>query len=786
MSGQVVGTIVVDAVGRMRTLDGAARALLRLSIDDDVLGSDLHELVHGRVSGHAATDCPIRGALADGLARRGADVLRPAAGVEIAVQRNVEPVLEDGTVTGAVVHLVPSPAAGSAAHDRFLADLERALRSLEDAAEIMTTVTRMLGEHLAVDRSAYAQAEADEDHFTMTGSYARGLPELHGRFAMSDFGAETLRLMRAGEPYVVADAFSDPRVRDDQRRVYRSTGIVAVVCLPLHKGGRFVAAMAVHHRSPRLWTAVEVDLLTTVVARCWESLQRAHAIAALRESERRHREIADVLQRSLLPAALPRLDRLAAATRYTPSSAHARAGGDWYDMLSAGGTRVALVVGDVVGHGPAAAAVMGQLRSALAAVLLDGTPPAAALERLDAFSAHVSDAAGSTCACLTLDWATGELRWALAGHPPVLLVDDDGARLLEDASATGPVLGVRGRAPYGEAVTTIRPGTSVVLYTDGLVERRGENLDTGLDRLAGVAAGLGDRGPDQLVRELTDALLGQHGPADDVALLVVRAVPEPLVSELPAQPTSLRSLRRAVTEWAGRAGMLPTDLEDLQLVLGEAAANAVEHAYPPATDATFTCAVARDAGGGVRVEIRDHGSWRPPPADNGTRGHGLGVMRRLTEDFTVDHGPGGTAVAFRLPPDSQGVAPPAAPGAPGAGQQQDEHDLVVRRDVAPDGRPALRLRGDLDLATRGLLGEALDAVTGPVLVDVTELRYLSSAGVALLVAAAGREDLRPELRVAAGSAPARILDLSRIAAAVPVVVVPADIAAGAARGGTPG
>ena len=502
--------------------------------------------------------------------------------------------------------------------------------------------------------------------------------------------------------------------------------------------------------------------------------------AALQESERRYREIADALQRSLLPAALPRLDRLAVASRYTPSAAHSRAGGDWYEMLPAGGTRVALAVGDVVGHGPAAAAVMGQLRSALAAVLLDGTPPAAALERLDAFSAHVSDAAGSTCACLTLDWVTGELRWALAGHPPVLLVDDSGARLLEDASATGPVLGVHGRAPYGEAVTTIRPGTSIVLYTDGLVERRGENLDTGLDRLAEVAAGLGDEGPEQLVRELTDALLGEHGPADDVALLVVRAVPEPLVSELPARPTSLRSLRRDVAEWAGRAGMLPTVLEDLQLVLGEAAANAAEHAHPVGSDATFTYAVARDADGGVRVEVRDHGSWRPPPADNGTRGHGLGVMRRLTEDFTVDHGPGGTAVAFRLPPDSQGVVPPAVVLAPGPGHPEGEHDLVVHRDVEPGGRPVLRLGGDLDLATRGQLAAALGAVTGPVLVDATELRYISSAGVALLVAAAGRADLRPELLVAAGSAPARIFALAGITAVVPVVV------ADGARGGTPG
>src|SRR5919107_3174616 len=153
----------------------------------------------------------------------------------------------------------------------------------------MATVARMVGEQLACDRCAYAEAEADEDHYTMTGSYARGLPPLTGRMAMSDFSAETLRCMRAGEAYVVADAFTDPRVLPDQREIYRRTGITAVICVPLRKGGRFVAAMAVHHATPRVWTAAEVDLLTTVVNRCWESLQRAHALAAVRESEERFR-----------------------------------------------------------------------------------------------------------------------------------------------------------------------------------------------------------------------------------------------------------------------------------------------------------------------------------------------------------------------------------------------------------------------------------------------------------------------------------------------------------------
>ena len=190
------------------------------------------------------------------------------------------------TDVGAVAGAAAPPDAG---RDLFLAGIERALQPLDDPAEIMATVARLVGEQLACDRCAYAEAEPDEDHFTMTGSYARGLPPLHGRMAMSDFSAETLRCMRAGEPYVVADAFTDERVLPQQRDIYRRTGITAVVCVPLHKAGRFVAAMAVHQARPRVWTDAEIDLLTTVVTRCWESVQRVHALDALRENEERYR-----------------------------------------------------------------------------------------------------------------------------------------------------------------------------------------------------------------------------------------------------------------------------------------------------------------------------------------------------------------------------------------------------------------------------------------------------------------------------------------------------------------
>jgi signal transduction histidine kinase len=169
---------------------------------------------------------------------------------------------------------------------RFLADLGQALQPLTDPDAVMAEAARMLGEHVEADRCAYAEVEADQDHFTITGNYTRGdTVGILGRFAFADFGAETLRLMRANEPYVVHDAWADPRVTAADRDAYERTQIRAVICVPLHKAGRLVAAMAVHRRTPRPWLADDVDLVVTVVQRCWESLERARALRSLRERE---------------------------------------------------------------------------------------------------------------------------------------------------------------------------------------------------------------------------------------------------------------------------------------------------------------------------------------------------------------------------------------------------------------------------------------------------------------------------------------------------------------------
>jgi PAS domain S-box-containing protein len=165
---------------------------------------------------------------------------------------------------------------------RFLADLAAATQPLTDAGEVLTVTARRLAEHLDVDRCAYAEVE-DEAVFVITGDHARGVPSIVGRWPVAGFGPELERRMLANEPYVIDDVDADARAGADLS-AYRATAIQAVICVPLHKAGKFAAAMAVHQKTPRRWTPAEVALVQTVVGRSWESLERTRVARGLRET----------------------------------------------------------------------------------------------------------------------------------------------------------------------------------------------------------------------------------------------------------------------------------------------------------------------------------------------------------------------------------------------------------------------------------------------------------------------------------------------------------------------
>jgi anti-anti-sigma factor len=502
----------------------------------------------------------------------------------------------------------------------------------------------------------------------------------------------------------------------------------------------------------------ERPMLVTLAGQCAQALDRAR----LQQAEH---EVAQTLQRVLLPPSSPQLDGLAVATRYLPGAAGTEAGGDWYDVIPLADGRVAIVVGDVVGQGPRAAAVMGQLRSALAAYLLDDHGPAEALERLDRFARRVQGAAASTVACMVLDRASGELCWSRAGHVPALVLgdrcDDAGVRMLADGSGT--VLGVSRRPPFTEEHAVLTPGSCVLLYTDGLVERRGENIDDGLDRLAASAAALRDRDPERLATALLERCLGTGaGARDDVALVVIRLLPAPLERSVPADPKELAGVRREVREWARQAGLEPDLTDDLQLALGEAVTNAVEHAYRGREPGVVGYRLAAGPAGAVEVEVRDEGRWRPPPEDSGHRGRGLFVIDRLAQGYALEGSDGGTVVRFAVHPDAD--AAPAEPSARPPAPARQAARIVQR--TTETGAAHLHLSGQLDLIGAGVVRDVLLAAvaTGAAaVVDVTAVDHVSSAGVGLLMeagnVAAGRGG-RLEIRTEPGTAADRILRIT--------------------------
>ncbi|HWN27546.1 MAG TPA: SpoIIE family protein phosphatase [Actinomycetospora sp.] len=547
----------------------------------------------------------------------------------------------------------------------------------------------------------------------------------------------------------------------------RDAGVRGAMALPLVAAGTTVGAIGVGLVDRARISRTERNTLMALAEPCGMALDRARLYRA-------EHQIADTLQRSLLPQALPVIDRLGLAVRYLPGATGTQAGGDWYDVVELDDRRVAVAVGDVVGQGTAAAAVMGQLRTALSGYLLAGHGPAAALGLLDGLTARIPGARASTAMCLVLDPHRGELRWARAGHLPALLVAADGSpvRYLDDPAGHGPLLGLPpDRRGHGEAVAQLEPGATLLLYTDGLVERRGESLDEGLARLADAVEQHREDGPEPLATALLDEL---GSGSDDVALVVARLLPAPLELHLPARPESLGAMRRRVAAWARTSALPEEALDDLQLALGESATNAVEHAYRDDEAGVVDVRLARCDDGAVEVVVRDHGVWRPIPADPGYRGRGLTLVRELTDETEVTSQPdGGTRVRFLLTPDQAGGPEALAPAADGEGAADEVPDVPP-----PVGTPAaftveddagtrrVLVRGDLDLAAVSGCREALLEVmeAGPrVVLDLRGVGHLASAGIGLVLEALQRARGRgaaADLRTLPGSPAARALALS--------------------------
>ncbi len=383
----------------------------------------------------------------------------------------------------------------------------------------------------------------------------------------------------------------------------------------------------------------EEDALTLAVlgARLAQGLVRAHQADLQRET-------AIALQRAILgPAQLPG----GFAARYVPATRRLEVGGDWYDIVALRDGRYGIVVGDCVGHGLESATVMGQLRSACRALMLRDASPAVTLAALDEFAFTVPNTLCTTVFCGVLDPGTGRLTYASAGHPPGIVVDVGGQSRLLDQGRSLP-LAVRSGAARTEAECTLPPRSALLLYTDGLVERRNDLLSTGVMRATRILADRGDLGVDDLAARLLTRLRPDGGYPDDVALLLYRQ-PAPLEITLPADPHRLAQIRQALGAWLDRCGLPPTLRQDVLVASGEACANCIEHAYRGRSEGVIDV-YAEVRAERVRVVVSDSGRWKEPdPHPDPRRGRGIVLMRALMDRIEITRGPDGTSVDMTTP-----------------------------------------------------------------------------------------------------------------------------------------
>ena len=355
------------------------------------------------------------------------------------------------------------------------------------------------------------------------------------------------------------------------------------------------------------------------------------------------------LQRALLPERLVQQEHLGVGARYAAGSDGLEVGGDWYDSHQLADGRVVLTVGDVVGHGLDAAAAMGRLRTALGTLVAHVEGPGQLLERLDEYAAKEGVDFATACV-VELDPLTGVLRFASAGHPPALVVFPDGTTTFLTDGRGPPVFG--SGAVRSHAVAVLPPGSRLVLYSDGLVERRGESLDDGLGRLRVAAVAARHLDADGLCGAVVDALQRHPVPGDDDVVVLCAQLPavRPVLHvTVPANPGALVRVRAAVRRWLDGHGMPETVQVDVQLAVGEACANAVEHGFAHGGTGTVELTLVRRATEHrLAVEVRDTGTWRDriPGPD---RGRGTAIMQAIGERFERVTGPAGTTVAFELP-----------------------------------------------------------------------------------------------------------------------------------------
>jgi signal transduction histidine kinase/DNA-binding response OmpR family regulator/anti-sigma regulatory factor (Ser/Thr protein kinase) len=514
--------------------------------------------------------------------------------------------------------------------DRALASLAAdmgAARSVSQALDVLlTSPVCSLGATVA------AVGLLDEARSNLRITYAGDLTrEVTDRYYLVSISSPVMlaETARTDERMVVPDtAALDARFLAEAAD--KAHAVRASILEPLHADdGAVLGAMGLGWAGPREISPADTDLTRRVAAIL------ARAVARISVAEREH-HIAMSLQERLLDLGVV-APAAAVSAAYQPAGEVMRVGGDWYTATPLGPARIGISAGDVVGHGLRAATVMSQLRSALGAAALAADDPAAVIELLDRYAQTLDDAAFATVAYAIIDTAAGTVRYACAGHPYPLVVGPDGTvTWLQDGRR--PPLAVRSFARRQDAPTgsaTLQPGSLLLLYTDGLIERRSEPLNDGFARLRDAAARCARLPVGQACRDLISQMTPDQGYADDVAIIAVRPTGTTAVSHVDAMAASFSELRPArdrMRGWLSHLGTSRATTHDVLLGTGEALSNAMEHGSDLDARRTVSVEAFADADE-ISVSVTDSGRWLKDSAASraGPRGRGLKLIHGLAK-----------------------------------------------------------------------------------------------------------------------------------------------------------
>ncbi|MEU1434366.1 SpoIIE family protein phosphatase [Streptomyces sp. NPDC005786] len=432
----------------------------------------------------------------------------------------------------------------------------------------------------------------------------------------------------------------------------------AAAYLPLVAQARTLGGLALFYRERTPFTADERNLCLGLAAIVAQSLQRA----TLFDEER---EFATGLQSAMLPRRIQDIEGGEIAVRYHAAWSGRQVGGDWYDVIALPKERFGIVVGDVQGHDTHAAAIMGQLRIALRAYAAEGHPPSTVLARASRFLAELDTDRFATCTYAQVDLVTGTVRVVRAGHFGPLIRHVDG-RVGTPQVRGGVPLGIAtdfGDEEFPETRLDLVPGETLVLYTDGLVEEPGADIEAGVRTLINEVSA-GPAGAEALADHLSDRLWERWGSGDDVALLVMRRSPDPGSPRAPrlhqyihqADPEGLSDartiVRQALTDWN-----MAELADDAELVTGELLVNVLLHTEG---GAVLTLEVLPEPVRRIRLSVQDRSSaWprRRTPGETATSGRGLLLLDAVTTRWGIEPRGEGKAVWCEIGPASPASGP---------------------------------------------------------------------------------------------------------------------------------